>query len=293
MKEKDRVRVIKIAVWSLVLLDVLMWGIILFPAEARNLEFYFLDVGQGDSSLIKLPPAGSGRAGGVKILIDGGPANGRLEKNLENILPMYDRYIDLVVISHPQLDHFGGFLSMLKNYKVGAALMSHADRDAVSWEELKRIMEERKIRRIILNTGDRIRYGDSLITILSPNAGAAEKDINDLSLVTLIDSGGVKSIFAGDASSKLEKRLANLYNVDVDILKVSHHGSKFSSDPAFLKEASPVVSVIEVGKNSYGHPTKETLSRLANVSNNLYRTDKNGLLKIVVDGGQLKVYHRK
>lgn len=273
---------LKIVMGVLIGLDILVWFLILFPAGSQNLELYFLDVGQGDASLMRL-------SGGVKMLIDGGPPNGRLQKNLEKILPLNGRYLDLVMISHPQLDHFGGLIEVFKNYKIGAVLTSNQVSQQAAWQELERMIKEKEIQRIILAAGDKVKYQDSVFNILSPRDLDWAKDINDLALVAILNSGGAKVFFGGDISAEKERQLADLYDVDVDILKVSHHGSKYSSDLKFLKEATPSASVIEVGKNSYGHPTKEALKRLASFGE-VYRTDRNGLLKLVFAGGKLNLY---
>lgn len=288
MKENG-FKYVPIIIGTLVTTDFLIWGIILFPGyqlAGKDFGLYFLDVGQGDSSLVVLP-------GGPKMLIDGGQPNGKVQENLERILPVNDRYIDLVMISHPQLDHFGGLIEILKNYKVGAVLTSKHISEQAAWQELERVIKERGIRRVILGAGDKIKYQDSQFDILSPKDSDWAKDINDLSLVTILNSGGVKAFFGGDISAGKEKQLADLYDVNVDILKVSHHGSKYSSHSEFLKEASPAVSVIEVGKNSYGHPTPQALSRLVNVTSQVYRTDKSGPIKILFDRSKLKVYTAK
>ena len=150
---------------------------------------------------------------------------------------------------------------------------------------------------VALYSGDAIKYRDSVFKILNPKPGEWAKDINDLSLVVLgrvysnvLKNIGIDVLFTGDISAEKEKELARLYDLNADILKVSHHGSKYSSDSDFLKKVSPAVSVIEVGKNSYGHPTKEALGRLANFSRQVYRTDENGLVKLVVDNDKIKVY---
>lgn len=264
-------------------IDLLVWSFILFPAEAKNSELYFLPVGQGDSSLVNL-------AGGAQLLIDGGPINGKAQANLEKILGINDRYVDLVMISHPQLDHYGGLIEVLKNYEVGAVLTDGQTAESAAWQELEKVIRDKKIPQITLSTGDKIKYGDSVLDILSPQKGEWAKDVNDLSLVGILEVNGIKFLFGGDMSADKEKQLADLYDVNADILKVSHHGSKYSSNSDFLKEVSPAVSVIEVGKNSYGHPTKEALGRLANFSSQSYRTDLNGLVKIILENGKLKVY---
>lgn len=290
--KKDEFRFLKVALGTLVAIDLLVWYLILFPVEAKNLELYFLDVGQGDSSLVIL-------AGGPKVLIDGGPINGKAQKNLETIFPINDRYIDLVMISHPQLDHYGGLIEVLKNYEVGAVLTSNQTSQNAAWQELERVIKEKKINRIVLAAGDKIKYQNSQFEILSPRQSDWAPDINDFSLVALLEhpykleNVGVSVLFTGDISSEKEKELADKYDVDVDVLKVSHHGSRFSSNSEFLKEASPLVSVIGVGKNSYGHPTREALSRLAHFSSQIYRTDRNGLIKVMIDSGKMKIYAKR
>ncbi len=281
--KQDRYKFLKIILGLLIVFDVLVWGLILFPAEAENLELYFLDVGQGDSSLVQLP-------GGVQALIDGGPVNGKAQAGLEKILAFNDRYIDLVIISHPQIDHFGGLIEILKNYKVGAVLTSGLAGQGEAWQELEKTIKERGIGRVVLATGDKIKYQDFQFDILSPQKSGWEKDVNDMGLVMLLSGGGTKALFASDIGVEKEKELADTYDLDVDILKVGHHGSKFSSSPEFLKEVSPLISIIEVGKNSYGHPTKEALARLGSVGSQIYRTDENGTIKLVLDKNQLRAY---
>jgi len=275
-----------------VALDLAVW-ILIFAGnrQFKNPEIDFLDIGQGDASLIILPSPGGGLAGGVKMLIDGGPPDGKLQANLERILPINDRYIDLVSISHPQLDHFGGFIDLFKNYKIGAVLTSNQSSESAAWQELERVIKERKIPRIILSAGDKIKYQDSYFDILSPRINDWAKDINDFSIVDLLHAGGITAFFGADISGEKEKQLADLYDVNADVLKVSHHGSRFSSDADFLKEASPAISVISVGAhNTYGHPTKEALGRLASVGTRIYRTDQNGLVKLIIDKDKLRIY---
>lgn len=268
-------------------LDIIVWIFILFPAGTGNLEVYFLEVGQGDSSLVVFPNR-------VKLLIDGGPINGMLEKNLEKILSIFDRRIDLVMASHPQQDHFGGLIDILRNYEIGVFLNNGEQSQSAAWRELENVIKIKKIPQITLRAGDKISYQDVNLRILSPQGVGSAKDINDSSLVGLL--AGNKSprvLFTGDITAATEKQLGVLYDIDVDILKVSHHGSKYSSNLNFLKEASPSVAVIGVGKNSYGHPTPEALGRLANIGSQVYRTDKDGLVKIIFTGGRLKVFTKK
>ena len=280
---RDKFKFLKIIFGALIIVDAIIWILIFYPRQASGLELYFLEVGQGDGSLAIFP-------GGVKILIDGGPINGLAQKNLENILSINDRYIDLIAVSHPQLDHFGGLIEIIKNYRVGAIVTGDLESENANWREFKNEIRKENIQRIILTGGDKIKYQDSQIDILLPSKKFMAKDVNDQSLAMLLNGGGIKAFFAGDLGGEMERQLAKFFDIDVDILKVSHHGSKFSSDPEFLKKASPLVSVFEFGKNSYGHPTKEVLEKLEQVGSQIFRTDLNGLIKIIAENGKLKVF---
>ena len=176
---------LSIVISCIVALDVLVWFFILYPAEAQNPELYFLPVGQGDSSLVNLPGPSAGSGQAVQMLIDGGPVNGKARENLEKILPINDRYLDLVMISHPQLDHYGGLIEVLKNYEVGAVLFDGQRADGPNWAELEKAAREKKIPMVALYSGDAIKYRDSVFKILNPKPGEWAEDINDLSLVVL------------------------------------------------------------------------------------------------------------
>ena len=142
---------LKTIFWFLVLFNLGLWFSIFSSRVQQNSELYFLDIGQGDSSLVLLP-------GNVKVLIDGGPPNGLLEKNLQAILPLPDRYIDLVAITHPQQDHYGGFIELFKHYTIGAILTNGQSSKNVSWEELEKVITEKQIPEISLHAGDAIIY---------------------------------------------------------------------------------------------------------------------------------------
>ncbi|MDD5547389.1 MAG: MBL fold metallo-hydrolase [Candidatus Pacebacteria bacterium] len=266
----------KIILGFIVAIDLAIWYLILTPSTAGGSVLYFLNVGQGDSTLAILPGGLPGQ--GVKALIDGGPANGLAKKNLEEILPINDRYIDLVLISHPQTDHMGGLPDIFKNYKIGAVITNGEISENSVWQEMQKIIKENNIPQIVLAAEDKIKFNNAKIDILSPNGGAAS--VNDSGLVELLDINGAKALFTADVSAETEKYLADKYDLNVDILKVSHHGSKFSSAASFLSKITPAISIIEVGKNSYGHPTGDVLSRLADIDSQIFRTDQDGIIKI-------------
>jgi len=269
---------------ALVVLDFLIfWQISGEGKTNRDLKIYFLDVGQGDSELVLLP-------GGVKVLIDGGPPNSRILGNLEKILLPTDRYIDLVMMSHPQLDHFGGLIDVFKRYRVGAFLANGRKGEAQAFADLEKIIEENDVKTVVLAKNDAIRYENNYFKIISPDKSTLQaKELNDTALVAELTSNNSKTLFTGDIGVKIEEELLEVFNSPIDILKVAHHGSKYSSFGGFLKILNPKVAVIEVGKNSYGHPTAEVLKRLEGVGSKIFRTDLDGIIELIVDGQTIKV----
>ena len=272
-----------ILIFGLIVFDIFIWRSIIFAGPNKNLEAYFLNVGQGDSELVILP-------GNVKVLIDGGPNNKVLE-NLSKIFSATDRYIDLVILSHPQADHFNGLIDVFKNYQVGAFIYNGQSGTANSWQELVKAVKNSKTPAIVLAQGDKIHYQNNHLNFIYPDKIALKnKDLNDAALVGRLQNDDLTFLFTADIESKIEKILIQKYDLKTDVLKVSHHGSKYSSSNQFLKEARPKLSIIEVGKNSYGHPTKEVLNRLASVDSKIFRTDKDGMIKITADDGKLLVF---
>jgi competence protein ComEC len=272
----------------LIVLDVLVWRTIISAKSSDNLEIYFLSVGQGDSELVRLP-------GGVKVLIDGGP-NNKILDDLAKILPPADRYIDIVINSHPHPDHFVGLIDILKNYRVGTFIFNGRDGGIPAWQELLKTADQNKVPELILAATDKIHYQDSEFNIISPDKSFVKnKDLNQTSLVALFKDQNFRALFMGDAGAEVEKYLASRYDLKVNVLKVGHHGSKYSSSDEFLAEALPQIAGIEVGKNSYGHPTEETLTRLASIGVQVYRTDADGTIKLLVakDFSGVQVFKEK
>lgn len=271
---------------SLVIFDGIIWNEIIFNAPGGNPEVYFLDVGQGDSELVVLPD-------NVKVLIDGGPDK-KILGNVSSAFSYFNRHIDLAIMTHAQLDHFGGLIEILKRYQVGAFVWSGIGNDTASFAELEKVLKENKVPQIILAEGDRIKYKNNIFEILYPSGSlSSAKDLNDAALVIKFSSDKGKILFTADIGKKIEEYLARKYDLRADILKVGHHGSKYSSMENFLKEVRPKISVIEVGKNSYGHPTKDVLARLSDIGSKIFRTDKNGIIKLVLNSSQIDILAQK
>ena len=144
-------------------------------------------------------------------------------------------------------------------------------------------IEKENIPLITLAEGDKIKYGKNNLLILSPNKKfLGRKEINNTSIVIKFESPKFGALFTGDIGYDVEKYLVNKFPdiLKSDILKVPHHGSKYSSSLEFLKMVNPGLALIEVGKNSYGHPTKEVLNRLMALGVDVFRTDEDGTIKI-------------
>ena len=271
-------------------LDLLVWHEVLASRDVKSPELYFLDVGQGDAEFVRLPP-------NIKILIDAGP-NKKILESLEKILGG-DYYIDLAFISHPQLDHFDGFNYLLKNYKFGAFLFDGRNDSpgAGDWQTLLGMIKEMKTPLITLSASDSVIYGDNKVNILSPTHDFIQSaELNDAGLVEFLKTPAFNALFTADIGSNVENYLTNNgFNLKADILKVAHHGSRYSSSASFLESVSPKVAVIEVGEgNNYGHPNQETLGRLNNVvGTTIFRTDRNGTVKLLADSQKLYDFTEK
>lgn len=255
-------------------------------AESRQeLEVYFLDVGQGDAILIHAPS-------GNQVLIDAGP-NKAVLGELAKVMPFYDRTIDMVIESHPDSDHIGGLPEILSRYEVGAVMESGVNTDSVIYTEIEKLIAEKNIKKVLARRGTRVVLENSgYLDILFPDRDVAGMDTNDASIIAKLQYGGRSFLFTGDSPQKMEKYLVSLdkENLDADVLKVGHHGSKTSSSQEFLGYVSPEYAVISVGKeNKYGHPHQEVLDRLIQFGAKILRTDELDLIKIKTDGESLIV----
>lgn len=259
----------------------LIWYVVIIESRG-TLRVAFLDVGQGDAILIESPT-------GNQLLIDGGPGNAVLPE-LGRVLPFYDRSLDGVLLSHPNLDHLSGFLEVLKRYDVGYDLESGRAHTIPEYAEFERLVAEHGVRRELVRRGTTIDLGGgAILEILSPEErDLFTKDLNDTMVVARLTYGDTAFLFTGDMERGLEARLvASGDDLTAQVLKVGHHGSKTSSSEALLAAIDPEYAVIEVGKNSYGHPNGDVLARLASFGAQVLRTDTDGTVIFESDGQQI------
>lgn len=238
----------------------------------RHLQVIFLDVGQGDSILIQ--------KGTRQILIDGGPSGKTELAKLGEYLPYSDREIEIVVATHPDKDHIAGLVETERNFKIGKVIATGAEKDTAVFKEWKEIMDYNKIEILEAARGDEITIGDAKLKIVFPGAAVdpAAGDANNKSVVARLDFGESSFLFTGDIESPAEREiLASGEDINVEYLKIAHHGSKYSSNGEFLDAVSPVEAVISVGaSNSYGHPAEAVLSALEKRNIEVLRTDEDG-----------------
>ncbi len=276
-----------IPILCLFILNIFIWNLIF--SSQTGIKLYFLNVGQGDSELIEF--SNGTFSNPVHILIDAGVGNGEALKNLDRIISPFSKRLDMALATHAQLDHFGGFMDIFQKYKVGYFISNGKPNTTKSYESLMNIIDSQKINKIKLVEGDLISYRDYKLKILSPDAPSlASKELNDGCLVTKLESKELTALFTCDISSNIEDILVKKYNLASDILKVPHHGSRFSSSANFLSAVSPKVSIIEVGKNTYGHPTPDALKRLSNSASLIFTTKDNGTILVEPINNLLKVY---
>lgn len=262
----------------------------------KDLKIYFIDVGQGDSTLIVTPNE-------KKILIDGGGTEHDSYDVGEKILLPYllDRRIkkiDYVIISHFDTDHIGGILTVLKSLEVGKIIISRQFENSENYQKFIEIIKQKKINIILVNKGDQINVEKNItIKILHPDIEnlIEENPLNNNSIVLKFIYNNFSMLFTGDIEEIAEKQILKEYKntkeLKADILKVAHHGSNSSSIDEFLKEVNPQNALIGVGReNLYRHPSKIVINRLNKFHIKNYRTDEDGEISIIVDRkGYIKI----
>ncbi len=257
----------------LFVLALVLGDIILSLKNQKGLKVVFLDVGQGDAILIS--------EGQNQILIDGGRDGKALLEKLGQFVPFWDRQIEVVIATHPDSDHIGGLIEALKNYQIGAIAQTGSESDSRTYEIWKSLAEKEKAEKIKIAGGLDIKFpGGAELRTLYPPEGAnfSFRKSNDGSVVAKLIFGENRFLFTGDLPGSREFEIINdKIDLAADILKVSHHGSKYSTGDDFLKAVKSREAVVSVGKNNaYGHPAPEVLERLKNHKAAIWRTDESG-----------------
>jgi competence protein ComEC len=310
---------IQFAILFLLLLGViLVFKAVFASSQPSFLEVNFFDVGEGDSIMIEIPK-------NIQVLIDGGPSKAVVE-NIAKEMPLFDRKIEMVILTHPDKDHIAGLFEVLKTFKVERVLMPEIIGEKEEKElyvSFRDLIDKKKIESMFAKTGQKISFlpavaflpaevltkteaeaGSNVpqMFVLWPSENFQSSETNDFSVVAKLSYGNIDFLFTGDAPEQVEYQLLAKnpalsqiegFNLQSEILKVAHHGSKYSTDEYFLKEVSPEVAVISVGENSYGHPAEEVLDNLKKYDTIVYRTDQNGNIKVISDGKNYEVLTQK
>ncbi|MCF0138101.1 MAG: MBL fold metallo-hydrolase [Oscillospiraceae bacterium] len=246
------------------------------PTEPmEGLYLHCIDVGQGDCELIA--------CGGEYMLVDAGhQENGRdVVRYLEELGVTRLEY---VVCSHSDADHCGGLDCIIDSFEVGEVFVSPYDEHKPAYEDFEEALDNAGLSAEYPDMSIGYPLGDATVKFVGPLEDYGE--INENSLVMLVEYGGTTFFLGGDVGTEGENAMLDMgISLDCDVLKVSHHGSVSSTGYRFLYEASPEIAVICCGKdNRYGHPHDEILSRLEDADTEIYRTDLDGTVIIFSDG---------
>ena len=248
------------------------------PSE--DLKVHFLDVGQGDSIFIELPT-------NETILIDASikDASNKIINYLreENVSKIY-----YVFATHPHSDHIGGMSAVIKAFDIGQIYMPKAVTTTKTYENLLLTIKDKNLKIKTAKAGNTIIDTDDLkLVVLAPNQDSYES-LNNYSIVLKLTYKEKSFLFMGDAETLSEKEITG--DVQADVLKVGHHGSRTSTSQAFLNKVNPSYAVISVGlNNDYKHPHQEVIDRLEKKNIKIYRTDQNGDIIFTTDGYNIDV----
>jgi len=279
--------------WRRVFLSVLLFANILVwnnvasgAVSSGKLRVAFLNVGQGDSIYIESPT-------GTQVVFDGGPDSSVL-RELGAVMPFADHSLDMLVVSHPDSDHFAGFLDVVGRYSVGAELSPGIISTTPAYVQLQNELAEKKVPQIVARAGQVYDLGGgALLYILFPDRDVSNWETNEGCIVAKLVYGKTAVILNGDSPRNIDRylvaedgpALGETLEGGETILKVGHHGSKTSTDPELVADLKPIAAVISAGAgNKFGHPNKETLDTLAAAHAPALITFKEGRIIFQSDG---------
>lgn len=257
----------------------------LIKREPPQLVMRVLDVGQGDALYFRLPS-------GDDIVVDAGPDD-RVLSQLGRYMPITDRTIELLIVSHNHQDHIGGLDEILGHYRVEHLWLSGAMHNTHAYKAVLQQIEAKRIPVTFVKAGDHTKVGDSELTVLHPPPGLinqAPEDAHDATIVFKLQYKQFCTIQTGDIEERHEQYILQsaaqlTISLQCPVLKVTHHGSRFGTSEPFLDAVSPKTALISVGtKNRYGHPAQELLDRLAARQPTIYRTDLQGTITLRTNG---------
>lgn len=253
--------------------------------DSEGFAVYYMDVGQGDCEIITLPD-------GINIIIDGGTGSGE-DRLVADIKSLGIEKFDYVIATHPHEDHIGGLDKVIDTFGANKVYMPYASASTRAFE---------KFAAAVKKSGAEVNEAKAGVVMIDSKDVRAEflapcsdsyNELNNYSAVLKLTYKDCVFLFMGDAEEESENEiLSGGFDIKADVLKVGHHGSSSSTTDNFLEKAAPQIAVIEVGEdNSYGHPHSQILNKLGKTS--VYRTDKDGMVKIECDGNKFNVFTEK
>lgn len=246
--------------------------------EPGTVEVHFLDVGQGDSTLIK--------CGGAAMLIDA--ADGNKGTAIQNYLQHQGiSKLDYLVLTHPDSDHIGAAPVIITKFEIGQVFMSNFEKDNKTFDKLTQALGYKSLKYETPEVGSTYRLGSAEFTILAPNREYS--DPNNASIALLLQNGENRFLFTGDAEEQAEGDiLENGQALQADVFQAGHHGAKTSNGREFIEEVDPEYVVISCAEgNSYGHPHAEVLNHLRDMDIKVFRTDEQGTVVAISDGSKI------
>lgn len=246
-------------------------------AQSNNIKIHYIDVGQGDCELIQIEDK--------NILIDSGTSD---KKALDYLKSIGIKKIDYVIATHPHEDHIGSMDDVIKAFDIGTFYTPKATTTTKTFENMVKALKAKDLKMTVPKVGEKITIGNATLTFLAPNNDKYE-DLNNYSIVVKLKYGNNSFIFMGDAEDISEGEiLKKQLDIKADVIKVGHHGSHSSTTKEFLDKINPKYAVISCEKgNDYGHPHKETLTKLNGKNINVFRTDLNGTIIAESDGKEI------
>ena len=246
--------------------------------KTSELTVHYLDVGQGDCILAECD--------GEYMLIDAGD-NDQGTKIQNYLSKQGVRKLKYAVGTHPDADHIGGLDVILYKFDCGTVMMPDMSKDTATYRDVVDTMKQKGYKNTVPEPGDSFKLGSAVCTVLGPSE--SYEDANNNSIVLLVEHGENRFLFMGDAEEEEESDiLKSGADVEADVLKVGHHGSRSSSSKKFLEAVSPDYAVISCGEdNSYGHPHAETLNLLRTMGVKVFRNDEQGTIVAVSDGSKI------
>ncbi len=250
------------------------------PESDAGLTLHFIDVGQGDCTLIE--------SKGRFALIDGGEYKER-NKVISYLSLVGVQELDFIIATHPHSDHIGGLSEVIRHFNPSLLLLPDVESD--SWEYVLDAADERNAICETPKPYDTYKIGSATLTVLSPDSEEVYSNLNNYSIVTRVEYGDSSFMLTGDAEALVEKSLVQSESdLSADVLKCGHHGSSTSSCDAFLDAVNPQAAIISCGKdNDYGHPHKEVIKALDERNIPVWRTDLAGSIKATTDGDKIYI----